>query len=255
MPNQATPPPDFRGLLWAPSYEQEVVLLFGLLLPYLDEAYAIEECSEAFPDCRLLRSRDSLLLRVEFELYSSRFRDHKHDPSQCDMIVCWKHDWANCPVKNVLVLSRVVEKKKFILDSSRSRHEKTTWDEQSFFDHAGPHPAGFVRQLYDFCKGQSGLTVIFGKGGKLPSFTIGISNVKAPNKSFLGVYANGKAWPGFDEAWPDDMLRGYRKRLARIDRIRDKAMTKEWFEFVVENVTELGILKDTLEWCASLTWE
>ena len=39
------------GLRWAPSHEQEVVLLFGLLLPHLDGMSVIEEASDSFPDC------------------------------------------------------------------------------------------------------------------------------------------------------------------------------------------------------------
>ena len=36
-------------------------------------------------------------ITVEFELYSSNFVKHKHDPSKCDLIICWKHDWKECP--------------------------------------------------------------------------------------------------------------------------------------------------------------
>lgn len=39
------------GLRWAPSYEQEVVMLFGILLPYIEGIAKVEESSDQFPDC------------------------------------------------------------------------------------------------------------------------------------------------------------------------------------------------------------
>ena len=35
-----------------------------------------------------------------------------HDAEQCDMIVCWKHNWPECPVK-VLELSKVLQERMF----------------------------------------------------------------------------------------------------------------------------------------------
>jgi hypothetical protein len=38
------------------------------------------------------------------------FKRHGHDPRQCDLIVCWRHNWKNCPPNlQVLELSKVVE--------------------------------------------------------------------------------------------------------------------------------------------------
>jgi hypothetical protein len=45
-----------------------------------------------FPDC--VATRDNSKIRIEFELKSSNFLSHKHDPSQCDLVVCWIDD---CP--------------------------------------------------------------------------------------------------------------------------------------------------------------
>ena len=42
-------------------------------------------------------------ITIEFELYSSNFVKHKHDPDKCDLIICWKHDWMECP-KNIDIL-------------------------------------------------------------------------------------------------------------------------------------------------------
>ncbi len=34
---------------------------------------------------------------IEFEFRSSDFKRHKHEPDKCDIIVCGKHDWKDCP--------------------------------------------------------------------------------------------------------------------------------------------------------------
>ncbi len=40
-------------------------------------------------------------VRIEFEYKSSNFREHGHNPTKCDIIVCWEHDWKECPIKVV----------------------------------------------------------------------------------------------------------------------------------------------------------
>lgn len=87
------------GLQWAPSYEQEVALLFGVLLPHLDGLSVIEEASDSFPDCLAIDERGRRV-RIEFEVMASEFRVHGHDPKGCDLIVCWQNDW---PVVGVRV--------------------------------------------------------------------------------------------------------------------------------------------------------
>lgn len=38
-------------------------------------------------------------MRIEFEYRSRNFREHRHDPADCDLIVCWEHDWPGAPVE------------------------------------------------------------------------------------------------------------------------------------------------------------
>jgi hypothetical protein len=45
--------------------------------------------------------------RIEFEYRSSNFQRHGHDPAGVDLVVCWDHDWPECPV-DVLELSGAV---------------------------------------------------------------------------------------------------------------------------------------------------
>jgi hypothetical protein len=38
-------------------------------------------------------------VRIEFEYRSRNFAAHRHDPGGCDPIVCWVHDWPDCPIE------------------------------------------------------------------------------------------------------------------------------------------------------------
>src|SRR6266852_4761393 len=104
-------PINFRGLRHAPTNEQGVVYLFGMVSSEL--GLIVEAVQSAYPDCEAKRCVDSRQnrwqrVRVEFEFYSSNFKDHGHDPAGCDLIVCWEHDWPDCPLE-VVELRRVID--------------------------------------------------------------------------------------------------------------------------------------------------
>ena len=104
-------PIDFRGLRHAPINEQGVVYLFGMVSREL--GFYVESVQQGFPDCegKHLHDRKRNLwakARIEFEFRSSEFKRHGHDAEQCDVIVCWEHDWPECPL-------HVIELKKEIL--------------------------------------------------------------------------------------------------------------------------------------------
>ena len=46
-------------------------------------------------------------VRIEFEYESKNFVKHLHKAENCDVIVCWEHNWPECPL-------RVVELKKVL---------------------------------------------------------------------------------------------------------------------------------------------
>jgi len=104
-------PIDFRGLRHAPVNEQGVVFLFGMVAYEL--GFIVEAVHAAFPDCEAKRCIDPKeqrwqRVRIEFEHRSRTFRDHGHDPGGCDLIVCWEHNWPECPVP-VLELRKVLD--------------------------------------------------------------------------------------------------------------------------------------------------
>jgi hypothetical protein len=99
---------DLPELRHAPINEQGVVCLFGMLCKRL--GFIIVGIRIRFPDCIAIRLKDQKEVRIEFEYSSQQFAIHRHDPSGCDYIVCWVHDWKECPRNiEVIELSKIVE--------------------------------------------------------------------------------------------------------------------------------------------------
>jgi hypothetical protein len=101
-------PLNFRVLRHEPVNEQGVVFLFGMVAQEL--GFLIDAIQTGFPDCtakRLTKGGRYEAVRVEFEFKSSHFREQGHNPDKCDLIVCWQHDWRDCPV-DVLELKSAI---------------------------------------------------------------------------------------------------------------------------------------------------
>jgi len=91
-------PLDFRGLRHEPINENGVVFLFGMVAREL--GYLVEAVQAGFPDCEAKRQVGPgkwQRVRIEFEFESRNFRDHGHIAEGCDIIVCWRHNWTECP--------------------------------------------------------------------------------------------------------------------------------------------------------------
>jgi len=103
-------PMDFRGLRHEPVNEQGVVLLFGLVAKEL--GYTVEAVQSGFPDCEAKRQIGPerwQRVHLEFEFESRNFRDHGHPIAGCDVIVCWHHNWPDCPPHlEILELSSLI---------------------------------------------------------------------------------------------------------------------------------------------------
>lgn len=104
-------PINFHEMRHEPVNEQGVVLLFGILAKKL--GYTIEAVQTGFPDCEAKRQiapgRWQRVL-LEFEYESRNFRDHGHPSNGCDVIVCWRHNWDDCPEQlEILDLSSVIK--------------------------------------------------------------------------------------------------------------------------------------------------
>ncbi len=107
---------EFRSLSCEPINEQGVVYLFGVLHDIFD--FKIESIQTGFPDCiarRKLKKNRWEEIRIEFEFESINFKQHGHPTDQADMIICWKHNWSDCPENiEVIELSSQIEKMEVI---------------------------------------------------------------------------------------------------------------------------------------------
>ncbi len=95
---------NFRGLVYAPTNEQGVVFLFGKIAH--EFGMYVELIRTGYPDCiakRYIGNDKWEDIRIEFEFKSSDFKRHNHKIEDSDMIVCWEHDWQECP-KSIEIL-------------------------------------------------------------------------------------------------------------------------------------------------------
>lgn len=95
----------FWAPLSVPRNEMQVRELLAAHLP--DYGYQLV-CSQAeFPDW-LLVSKSGDYVYAEVEHRSSSFWRHSHNPADCDLIVCWEHDWPESPLPVLEMLSESV---------------------------------------------------------------------------------------------------------------------------------------------------
>ena len=103
-------PLDFRGLRHEPINENGVVFLFGMVAREL--GYLVEAVQAGFPDCEAERQVGPgkwQRVRIEFEFESRNFRDHGHPLDGCDIVICWRHNWTECPPsQEILELSSAI---------------------------------------------------------------------------------------------------------------------------------------------------
>ena len=104
-------PTNFHALRHEPVNEQGVVLLFGMLAKQM--GFLVEAVQKGFPDCEAKRQIGPerwQRVSIEFEFESRNFRVHRHPLTGCDVIVCWRHNWDDCPKHiEVVELSSVVK--------------------------------------------------------------------------------------------------------------------------------------------------
>lgn len=103
-------PLNFESMRHEPVNESGVLVLFAMAASRL--GFLIEAMNPNFPDCEAKRRLEPgkwQSVRIEFEYESRNFRQHGHDPEGCDLIVCWEHNWPECPVE-VLALKDEVER-------------------------------------------------------------------------------------------------------------------------------------------------
>jgi len=100
------------GLIHAPTNEMGVVYLCGVMSGHL--GLVVTRLQAEFPDCEVMRQVENGQWQrrdAEFEHESRNFLIHKHDPYKCDMLICWVHNWPECPEWiEVVELSREIRR-------------------------------------------------------------------------------------------------------------------------------------------------
>lgn len=183
------------GFVYEPSTENEVVLLFGVLTPYVGSFlekmgfgsnFLIEEWTENPTDC--VMEVDGKKIRVEFELYSSHFRGN-HDPDKCDLIICWKNNWVNSPHNiKILELKMVCEKiaaEKGIqlVLNKRPKHmpRSSPWTEEEFMHalkkNVGEDRFKIFQKFFEEIGSLKGVILQTGIGKKIPTMQIGFEKL------------------------------------------------------------------------------
>jgi hypothetical protein len=209
--------PNF-GFLYEPSKEDEVVMLFGLLMPHIGEFLEelglgsrvfIDEWIESPTDC--IMEVDGRKLRVEFELYSSNFI-RRHDLKECDLIVCWMDNWKNPPGNvRILELKRVCERLaerglRFIIKGEPKHPERGTPYTLEEFKEAlrsrvGERDFKMLWSFVDEVSKLDGIGLQTGMGKKVPTLGIIIKKLEvcplvleATGRAYI-VYYNVNAKP------------------------------------------------------------
>lgn len=216
---------EFRGLIYAPSYEDEVIMLFGMILGNLDDRFEIEEYNDEFPDCNA--KINGKLVGIEFELYASNFKAQKHhlDPRlpNCDYLICWKNDTGNNILKlenketkqpheiKIIDLSKEIEMLdekglKFILNPEKHKHPVSKWEKETFLSQLGKNVENgkikddefrLIEEFLNFCGKNNGLELVYGVG-KIASLTVRVK--KWGKIAPSGAMANGHIWINFKDA-------------------------------------------------------
>lgn len=113
-------PLQYPGLANAPTTEAGVIFAFGMVA--LSLGFVIVRIQPKFPDGEALREMapgQYQLVKIEFELESRNFLKHRHRKDGCEMIVCWRHNWPECPERIEVLELRKMFQKGFAADERR----------------------------------------------------------------------------------------------------------------------------------------
>ena len=104
------PPLQLPELAHAPVNELGVVFVFGAMARRL--GFVVHRLQAGFPDCIAMREMAAgqwQRVRIEFEFESRNFLKHRHRADRCDLIVCWRHNWKECPLEVIELKAEIAK--------------------------------------------------------------------------------------------------------------------------------------------------
>lgn len=92
-------PMELQVMRWSPTNEMGVVALFIEFRNALGFPI-VEVIRTRFPDAAVFQEAAKGYVRkyIEFEFKSSGYKSHVKSKRKCHYVVCWEHDWKDCPV-------------------------------------------------------------------------------------------------------------------------------------------------------------
>lgn len=93
---------DFRGLKSAPVDAPGVAYLFGMIsreLGFVVETFRTETPNIEGKRCIAVANERWEKVKIDFVYRSSDFNSPGHNEMETDIIICWLHDWQDCPVE------------------------------------------------------------------------------------------------------------------------------------------------------------
>jgi hypothetical protein len=106
------------GIAHEPVNEAGVLFLFGMVAHQL--GFQVERIQTEYPDGEAMQEVAPgkwQRVRIEMEYASKNFLSHGHKIDGCDVIVCWRHNWPECP-ENL----EVVELRTAVLQLIQEQH-------------------------------------------------------------------------------------------------------------------------------------
>ncbi len=101
---------NFRGIEYAPVDTRGVIFIFGLVseeLSYIIESFGTDSFCFSGKRNLSLKNERWESVNIGFALNSRDLKNSGRITKKCELLICWKHEWKECPIE-VLELSSVL---------------------------------------------------------------------------------------------------------------------------------------------------
>jgi len=254
---------EFRGLLYNPMLENEVVMLFSMLIPHLKDSFAIEEGDRGtFPDCFSLRNGQKV--GIEFEFFASNF-NHENDDNltKCSLLICWENDIRNTVKRDgkeffvvkgheieILALNNEVaklEKDKGLKIIKHGERPDISRGKERFFEQLKeirPKRYDMIKELYDQVKQNEDFEVKWGGGERFLTMRFYVKNWKVDPISIEG---GGRVWVGYQGN--KAIFPWFELQTETKSELRQifKNPKQKWYRVPLDNETDIDNIKRALE--------